>query len=52
MEVYIVTKESVYEDENTEIIKVFDTEDKAASYVKENQIEGDQWLEWNNFYCT
>ena len=52
MEVYIVTKESYYEDENTEIIKVFDSKDKAQKYVKENQIDGDQWLECNIFYCA
>jgi len=53
MEVYIVTAESNYEDENTEIIKVFNTREKAEKYVKENQKKGgDQWLKWNNFHCA
>ena len=51
MKVYIVTQESIYEDENTEIIKVFDTKEKAEKYIKETQLDDDQWLEYDNFIC-
>ena len=41
MKVYIVCN---YDGEDTQILKVFNTEDKAKKYIKELLLDDDSWL--------
>ena len=47
MTVFIVCN---YDGEDTQILKVFDTEEKAREYIEELEGQEDSWLFYDNLY--
>ena len=47
MKVYIVCN---YDGEDTQILKVFNTEDKAEKYIKELILDDDSWLFYEDLH--
>lgn len=47
MKVYIVCN---YDGEDTQILKVFNTEDKAEKYIEELILDDDSWLFFEDLY--
>ncbi len=45
--VYLVCN---YDGEDTQILKVFDTEEKAQKYIAECEAEEDAWIFYENLY--